>query len=137
MACLNKVLLIGNLGRDPELKMTPSGVKVANFSIATTEKGKDGVEKTEWHNIVVFKKLAEIVEKYIKKGSSVYVEGKLITRSWKDPTSDQKKYRTEIIGYQIQMLGGKSQESQYNYSDSSGKNAPSYNEPPPEGKLPF
>lgn len=108
MASVNKVILVGNLGRDPEVKMTPTGQKVASFSIATTERYKDQQgnkqEKTEWHNIVAWRKLADIIEQYVKKGSSLYIEGKLTTRSWDDPQG-QKKYRTEIIANSIQMLG--------------------------------
>ena len=112
MTVLNKVMLIGNLGRDPEIKMTPSGQKVATFSIATTERYTDRngqkQEKTEWHNIVAWRKLAEIIERYVKKGSSIYIEGKLTTRSWDDPQSGQKRYKTEIVANQMQMLGGRS-----------------------------
>jgi single-strand DNA-binding protein len=107
---LNKVMLIGNLGKDPEVKTIPSGTKVANFSLATTEKYTDKsgqkVEKTEWHKIILWKGLAEIAERYLKKGSTVYIEGKLTTRSW-DDKDGQKKYTTEIVGDQLQMLGGK------------------------------
>ena len=123
MASVNKVILVGNLGRDPEVRATPSGVKVASFSIATSEKFKDKnqvqKEETEWHNIVAWNRLAEIIEQYVKKGSSVYIEGKLKTRSWQD---DQgvTKYRTEIIANQLQMLGGKSD------SQSSGQTGGGY-----------
>jgi single-strand DNA-binding protein len=110
MASLNKVMLIGNLGKDPEVRAIPSGVKVANFSIATSENytGKDGnkVEKTEWHNIVMWRGLAEVAEKYLKKGSQVFVEGRLQTRSW-DDQSGQKKYMTEIVADNMVMLGGR------------------------------
>jgi single-strand DNA-binding protein len=110
MASLNKVMLIGNLGKDPEVRAIPSGVKVANFSIATTEKynDKEGqrVEKTEWHNIVMWRGLAEVAEKYLKKGNSVFIEGRLQTRSWEDQ-SGQKKYMTEIVADNMVMLGGR------------------------------
>jgi single-strand DNA-binding protein len=110
MASLNKVMLIGNLGKDPEVRAIPSGVKVANFSIATSENytGKDGnkVEKTEWHNIVMWRGLAEVAEKYLKKGSQIFVEGRLQTRSW-DDQSGQKKYMTEIVADNMVMLGGR------------------------------
>ncbi len=108
MGSLNKATLIGNLGKDPEVRATPSGAKVANFSIATTESytGKDGqkVDKTEWHNIVMWRGLAEVAEKYLKKGSQVYVEGRLQTRSW-DDKEGQKRYTTEIIADNMVMLG--------------------------------
>ncbi len=111
---LNKVLLIGNLGRDPEVKYTPSGTAIANFSIATTEKWtKDGQknEKTEWHKIVAWQRLAEICGEYLHKGSQVYVEGKLQTRSWDDKEGN-KKYTTEIVINQMQMLGSRSEPKQ-------------------------
>jgi single-strand DNA-binding protein len=96
---LNKVLLIGNLGKDPELSYTASGVAVAKFSVATGERWKDQEgnvqERTEWHNIVAWRKLAEICGQYLKKGSKVYLEGKLQTRSWDDKNTGQKRYATE------------------------------------------
>jgi single-strand DNA-binding protein len=109
MGSLNKVMLIGNLGKDPEVRAIPSGAKVANFSIATTESYMDKntnqkVEKTEWHNIVMWRGLAEIAEKYLRKGSQIYVEGRLQTRSW-DDQNGQKRYTTEVIVDQMQMLG--------------------------------
>lgn len=109
MGSLNKVMLIGNLGKDPEVRAIPSGAKVANFSIATTESYMDKntnqkVEKTEWHNIVMWRGLAEIAEKYLRKGSQIYVEGRLQTRSW-DDQNGQKKYMTEVVVDQMQMLG--------------------------------
>lgn len=111
MASLNKVLLIGNLGRDPETRYMPSGGAVCNFSIATTERYTDKSgqkqEKTEWHNIVMYGKLAEIAQQYLKKGSSVYVEGRLQTRKWQDKNSGADRYSTEIIADQMQMLGGR------------------------------
>lgn len=114
MASLNKVLLIGGLGRDPEVKYMPNGDAVANFSIATTESWKDKSgakqERTEWHNIVMYRKLAEIAGEYLKKGSSVYIEGRLQTRKWQTKEG-QDRYTTEIIADQMQMLGGRSQGS--------------------------
>ena len=111
MASINKVILIGNLGRDPEVRRTQSGTSVASFSIATTEKFSDRSgnrqERTEWHNIVVWDKMAELAGKYLKKGSSVYLEGKLQTSSWEDKNGGGKKYKTEIIANQMQFLGGR------------------------------
>ena len=109
MASVNKVILVGNLGRDPEVRFMPNGEAVCNFSIATTENWKDksGVkqEKTEWHNIVMYRKLAEIAGEYLKKGRPVYIEGRLQTRKWeKDGVT---RYSTEIIGDNMQMLGSK------------------------------
>ena len=109
MAGVNKVILIGNLGKDPELRYTPSGQPVATFSLATTERrtDKNGQKKetTEWHNIVFFGKTAELVNQYLKKGRSCYIEGKITTRSW-DDRDGNKKYKTEIIGNTVQFLGG-------------------------------
>ncbi|MBI3755995.1 MAG: single-stranded DNA-binding protein [Deltaproteobacteria bacterium] len=108
MAGLNKVMLIGNLGKDPEIKYTPEGVAIAKFSIATSEqwKDKDGQkqEKTEWHNIVAFRKLAEICGEYLAKGKQIYIEGRIQTRSWDDKDGN-KKYMTEIVADRMQMLG--------------------------------
>ena len=108
MAGVNKVILIGNLGRDPELKYTPSGQPVATFSLATTERRTDKngqrQDRTEWHNIVAWGKLAELVNQYLKKGRSAYIEGRITNRSW-DDRDGNKKYRTEIIANQIQFLG--------------------------------
>ena len=106
---VNKVILIGNLGKDPEVKYTPSGTAVANFTLATNEryKDKDGQwqDRTEWHNIVAWQRTAEIVGEYLKKGRSVYVEGRLQTRSW-DDKDGQKHYKTEIVAQDLVLLGG-------------------------------
>lgn len=111
MASLNKVLLIGNLGRDPETRFMPSGGAVCNFSIATTERFTDKSgqkqERTEWHNIVMYNKLAEIAQQYLKKGSSVYIEGRMQTRKWQDKNTGQDRYTTEVVADQMQMLGGR------------------------------
>ena len=111
MASLNKVQIIGNLGKDPEVRYLPSGDAVANITVATTEKWKDKqsgelTEKTEWHRINFFGKLAEIAGQYLKKGSSVYVEGSIHTRKWTDKDG-QEKYSTEIRADSMQMLGGR------------------------------
>lgn len=117
MASVNKVILVGNLGADPEVKHLESGAVVANFSIATSEsyKNKAGekVENTEWHNIVLWRGLAEIAEKYLKKGSSVYIEGKITTEKWEDKDGNNR-YTTKILGNNLTMLGGKSKESTQN-----------------------
>src|SRR5882672_10635195 len=108
---VNKVILVGNLGKDPEVKYTPSGVPVAKFSIATNERFKDKSgewqDRTEWHNIVAWQRLAEIVGEYVKKGQKVYIEGRLQTSTWEDKQSGEKKYRTEIIASDMVMLSGK------------------------------
>ena len=110
MAGVNKVILVGNLGKDPEVKYLDNGVAVANFSLATTEnyKNKEGekVSQTEWHNIVLWRGLAEVAEKYLKKGASVYVEGKIKTRKWEDKEGNTR-YNTEILADNMTMLGGK------------------------------
>ena len=109
---LNKVMLIGNLGRDPEVRSTPSGQQVASFSIATNRRWKDRdgnkQEQTEWHNIVVWGRQAEIAGQYLSKGRQIFVEGRLQTRSWDDKQSGEKKYRTEIVCDNFQMLGSRS-----------------------------
>jgi len=110
MAGVNRVILIGNLGKDPEIRSLEGGVKVANFSLATTEtyKGKNGekVESTEWHNIVLWRGLAEVAESYLKKGNSIFIEGKIKTRDWTDKEGI-KRYTTEIVGDNMVMLGGR------------------------------
>ncbi|RZT35394.1 single-stranded DNA-binding protein [Cupriavidus agavae] len=111
MASVNKVILVGNLGADPETRYLPSGDAVTNIRIATTDRYKDKQsgefkETTEWHRIAFFGKLAEIAGQYLRKGSSVYVEGRIRTRKWQDQ-SGQDKYSTEIVADQMQMLGGR------------------------------
>jgi single-strand DNA-binding protein len=127
MASVNKVILVGNLGRDPEVRFMPNGEAVCNFSIATTDtwKDKSGAkqERTEWHAIVMYRKLAEIAGEYLKKGSTVYVEGRLQTRKWQTKEG-QDRYTTEIISDQMQMLGGRPQGSD-NQPQQPDNNAPS------------
>lgn len=111
MASINKVILIGNLGRDPEVRYTPSGAAICNVTIATSRNWKDKtsgerMEETEWHRVVFYDRLAEIAGEYLKKGRSVYVEGRLKTRKWQDKDGVEK-YTTEIIADQMQMLGGR------------------------------
>src|SRR5689334_8123464 len=111
MASVNKVIIIGNLGRDPETRYMPDGGAITNISVATTDKWKDKngemQEKTEWHRVAFFGKLAEIAGEYLKKGSQVYVEGRLQTRKWQDKDG-QDKYTTEIVANHMQMLGSRS-----------------------------
>jgi single-strand DNA-binding protein len=108
---VNKVILIGNLGKDPEVKFTPSGTPVAKFSLATNERFKDKEgqwqDRTEWHNITAWARTAEIAGEYLKKGSKVYIEGSLRTHSWDDKQTNQKKYMTEIIVNDLVLLGGR------------------------------
>jgi single-strand DNA-binding protein len=111
MSGINKVILIGRLGSDPEVRYTPSGVAVANFSVATSEEWKDKdsgekKERTEWHRIVAWRRLGEICGEYLSKGKQVYVEGRLQTRSWEDRDGN-KKYTTEIVANDIQFLGSR------------------------------
>lgn len=137
MASLNllKVLIGGRLGKDPEVRMTSSGQKVANFSVAVTEKYKDKSgaqqEKTEWVNVVFWGRQAEICEQYLRKGSPVYVEGKLETSSW-DDNNGQKRYKTEVRGLMMQMLGNKNQGDS---SQSTSINQNDFNQS--EEDLPF
>ena len=107
---INKVILVGNLGKDPEMKYTASGAAIANITVATSDSWNDKqtgekVEKTEWHRVVSFQRLAEIMGEYLKKGSQVYIEGKLQTRKWQDQNG-QDLYTTEIVASDMQMLGG-------------------------------
>ena len=110
MASINKVMLIGNLGKDPEIRYMPSGDAIANLTLATTENWKDKAgekqEKTEWHRVSMFGRLAEIAGEYLKKGSSVYIEGKLQTRKWQDKDGIEK-YSTEVVAETMQMLGSR------------------------------
>ena len=135
---LNKVTLIGNLGKDPEVSYLGSGVPVAKFTMATGERWKDAEgnvqEKTEWHNIVAWRKLAEICGQYLKKGSKVYIEGKLTTRSWDDKNTGVKKYMTEIVVDDLIMLDSKGQAM-----EGVQDNAPAVSDAGPADKedLPF
>ncbi len=123
---VNKVILIGNLGSDPEVKYTPNGAPVANFSLATNESwnDKDGQrqERTEWHRLVLWSKLAEIAGQYLKKGAKIYVEGRLQTRSW-DDQSGQKRYMTEVVVNDMQMLDSRGEGGGSGYGDEGGSRA--------------
>lgn len=129
MAGLNKAILIGNLGRDPEVRAIDSGRKVANFSLATTESYRDKngerVDQTEWHNIVLWGALAEIAEKYLRKGNQVYVEGRIRTRSYEDKEG-VTKYITEVVGSNMTMLGGRPSDSNSGSSTGASSGKPSY-----------
>ena len=107
---VNKVLLLGNVGKDPEIRSTAGGMTIATFSLATADRQKDQQgnwqDKTEWHNLVAFGRTAEIVRDYVKKGTQLFIEGKIQTRSWDDKDSGQKKYRTEILVNEMSLLGG-------------------------------
>ena len=134
---VNKVILVGNLGQDPEVKYMPSGGAVANITIATSESwidknSSEKKEKTEWHRVVIFGKLAEVAGEYLRKGSQVYIEGQLQTRKWQDQNG-QDRYTTEVVvqGFNgvMQMLGGKSQGGQPK-QPAPNQAAPQYDEPP-------
>lgn len=122
---VNKVILIGNLGRDPEVRSTQTGRPVANFTLATNRRWTDNQgqrqEQTEWHNIVCWGRQAEVAGQYLRKGKQIYVEGRIQTRSWEDRQSGEKKYMTEIVCDNFQMLGGR---------NDRGGGGPSYDSPP-------
>lgn len=126
---INKVILVGHLGQDPEIKYMPSGGSVANVSIATSDQWKDKEsgemkERTEWHRVVFFNRLAEIVGEYLRKGSQVYVEGRLQTRKWQDQNGNDR-YTTEIVASEMQMLGGRGDNNQQSPQQSQ---APAQNQ---------
>jgi single-strand DNA-binding protein len=132
---VNKIILVGNLGKDPELKYTPSGTAVATFSLATSERFKDRSgeqqEKTEWHNVVAWRQLAEICGKYLHKGKQVYIEGKIQYRTY-DDRDGNKRYITEVVADQMQMLGGRGGEDSgggYNRGAQSGGSSYQGNRP--------
>lgn len=139
---VNKVILVGNLGNDPEVRYMPNGNAVANLSLATSESWKDQQgqqqERTEWHRVTMYRRLAEIAGEYLKKGSQIYIEGKLQTRKWQDQQGNDK-YTTEIIADQLQMLGGRAegaQGGQSNYNKPPQQNNPNQNYqnmPPKQG----
>src|SRR5208282_3536355 len=132
---VNKVILIGNLGKDPEVKVTPSGTPVAKFSLATNERYKDKAgqwqDRTEWHNLVAWLRTAEIIGEYVKKGSKIYVEGRLQTSSWDDKTTGEKKYRTEIIVNDLVLLSGRGDGEGASRSASGGGSFDQRAEPEP------
>lgn len=141
---VNKVILVGNVGRDPEIRHLDKGVAVANFSLATTEnytsKTGEKVSTTEWHNIVAWRQLAELSEKYIKKGSQLYIEGRLRTRSWDDQNGN-KRYTTEVYADTIQLLGRREGQSEITGAPAPVESVSEVNEPdfnqPEEDDLPF
>ena len=153
MAGVNKVILVGNLGKDPEVRRLESGVAVASFPLATSESYKDRnsgerITQTEWHNIVVWRGLAEVAEKYLRKGNQVYIEGKLKTRSWEDQDKNMR-YTTEIVADNMTMLGGRQDQgansvqsgstaASTSQSDSAQKAQPDFSSPNgDEDDLPF
>ena len=134
---VNKVILLGNVGKDPEIRSTGGGTMVANFTLATSDRQKDAQgnwqDRTEWHNLVAFTRLAEIVRDYVKKGSKLYIEGKIQTRSWDDKETGVKKYRTEIIVNDLSLLSGREDGSgSGGHSRQSGSSSP-YDQRQPAG----
>lgn len=147
MASLNKVMLIGNLGKDPEVRYTTGGTAVASFSIATSEKFKNRngefEERTEWHNVVLWGRQAEIAGEYLAKGRTVYIEGRLQTRKWQDKDG-RDRWSTEVVGERMQMLGGKGEGGGGRSGGRSGQEGgfgggPTYDEPAfnPDDDIPF
>jgi len=124
---VNKVILLGNVGKDPEIRSTPGGTMVANFSLATSDRFQDAQgnwqDRTEWHNLVAFKRTAEIVRDYVKKGSKLYIEGKIQTRSWEDKDTKAKRYKTEILVNDLSLLSGRDDSQGGGYSRSNSANS--------------
>ncbi len=132
---VNKATLLGNVGKDPEIRTTPSGVMVATFGLATSDNQKDAQgnwqEHTEWHNLVAFKRTAEIVRDYVKKGSKLYIEGKIQTRSWEDKETKQKRYRTEILVNDLVLLSAREEGSGGGRQASSSSSTANFDQRPP------
>jgi single-strand DNA-binding protein len=137
---INKVTLLGNVGKDPEIRSSASGVMVANLTLATSDRFQDAQgnwqDRTEWHTLVAFKRTAEIIRDYVKKGSKLYIEGKLQTRSWDDKESGAKKYRTEIIVNELVLLSSRDEGSGggaggYSRAANSGSSAASFDQRTP------
>ena len=132
---VNKATLIGNVGKDPEIRSTPSGTMVATFGLATSDRFQDAQgnwqDRTEWHNLVAFKRTAEIVRDYVKKGSKLYIEGKIQTRSWEDKETKQKRNRTEILDNELVLLSAREEGSGGARPASSGSSAASFDQRPP------
>ena len=138
---INKVILVGNLGKDPDMRYTAGGDAVANLSIATSESWNDNQtgekkEKTEWHRVVFSRRIAEVCGEYLKKGSSVYIEGSLRTRDWEDDQGN-KRYTTEIIGREMQMLGGRRSEDNMDQSPQMNSSSPQPEEGLIDDEIPF
>ena len=138
---INKVILVGNLGKDPDMRYTAGGDAVANLSIATSESWNDNQtgekkEKTEWHRVVFFRRIAEVCGEYLKKGSSVYIEGSLRTRDWEDDQGN-KRYTTEIIGREMQMLGGRRSEDNMDQSPQMNSSSSQPEEGLIDDEIPF
>jgi single-strand DNA-binding protein len=138
---VNKVILLGNVGKDPEIRSTAGGAIVANLTLATSDRFQDAQgnwqDRTEWHNLVAFKRTAEIIRDYVKKGSKLYVEGKIQTRSWDDKETGAKRYRTEIIVMDLSLLSGREEGSGsggYSKAASSSSSTAGFDQRPPAGQ---
>ena len=133
---VNKVFLLGRLGKDPEMRATQGGMTIASFTLATSDRAKDAqgnwADKTEWHNLVAFQRTAEIVRDYVKKGTQLFIEGKIQTRSWDDKESGQKKYKTEILVNELTLLGGKAGGSESSGAGGYSRNAVTAPSGPPD-----
>jgi len=131
---VNKVILLGNVGKDPEIRSTPGGAIVASFGLATSDRFQDAQgnwqDRTEWHALVAFKRTAEIVRDYVKKGSKLYIEGKLTTRSWEDKETKQKRYKTEIVVFDLSLLSARDEGSGGSRTASSGSSSASFDQRP-------
>ena len=133
---VNKVILLGNVGKDPEMRATPGGMVIAQFTLATADRKKEGdkwVDTTEWHNLVCFGRTAEIVRDYVKKGSKLYIEGKITTNSWEDKETHQKRYRTEILVNELVLLSGREEGGSgggYNKPASSSSSSTNFDQRP-------
>ena len=139
MAGINKVIILGNLGRDPEMRYTPSGSPVTNFSVAVTRKytrGEEQQEETEWFNVECWNKLAEIANQYLSKGRQVYIEGRLKTDSWEDRNTGEKKYRTKVVASEMQMVGQRG-DQMGDAAGASRGNAPASNDNFEFDNMPF
>jgi single-strand DNA-binding protein len=138
---INKVILVGNVGQDPEVRYMPSGGAVANFSVATSESWKDKqtgeqTDRTEWHRVVFFNRLGEVAGEYLKKGSKVYIEGSLRTRKWQDKEG-QERYTTEIVGSEMQMLDRKGDDVSYRMPEESSSQQPAAVAESSDDDIPF
>jgi single-strand DNA-binding protein len=138
---VNKVTLLGNVGKDPEIRSTPSGVMVASLTLATSDRQKDAQgnwqDRTEWHNLKAFNRTAEIVRDYVKKGAKLYIEGKITTNSWDDKETGAKRYRTEILVNELVLLTGRDEGSGgggYNRSAGTGSSSAGFDQRPPAGQ---
>ena len=128
---VNKVILVGNVGKDPDIKFAGNGNAIASFSLATTDRTKDQggnwTDRTEWHNLVAFQRTAEVIRDYVKKGSKIYVEGRIQTRSWEDKETKEKRYRTEIVVNDLVLLSGRGEGE----SGASPRSSSQYDQRPP------